>query len=136
NREGFVDPRFEGEVALRTEIEALRAKTRDQTAQIARPQSLVARAGPAAEGGDAHFVGGSDDAMRPAKVAGRGAKNGAGADADAPLRALDKASDGPDPQTLAEIRRLKSVNQDQAAELSRLKAALATYEAADKDDRG
>ena len=46
------------------------------------------------------------------------------------------ASEGPDPQTLAEIRRFKSVNQDQAAELSRLKAALITYEAADNDDRG
>ena len=53
-----------------------------------------------------------------------------------PLKAVDMASEGPDPQTQAEIRRLKSVNQDQAAELSRLKAALITYEAADKDDRG
>ena len=46
NREGFGDARYDGEVALRTEIEALRAKTRDQTALIARLQSLVARAGP------------------------------------------------------------------------------------------
>ncbi len=52
-----------------------------------------------------------------------------------PLKAVDVAPEGPDPQTQAEIRRLKSVNQDQAAELSRLKAALTTYEAADSDDR-
>ena len=68
NREGFGDARYDGEVALRTEIEALRAKTRDQTALIARLQSLVARAGPAAEAGDGVSVNGSGDAMRPAKV--------------------------------------------------------------------
>lgn len=133
NREGFGDPRYDGEVALRTEIEALRAKTRDQTALIARLQSLVARAGPAAEAGDAAGVNGSGEAMRPAKVVGRG--KGA-AEAASPLKAVENPPEGPDPQALAEIRRLKSVNQDQAAELSRLKAALATYEAADNDDRG
>jgi hypothetical protein len=34
-----------------------------------------------------------------------------------------------------EIRTLKTANQDQAAEVARLKAALATYEAEDVDDR-
>ncbi|MCZ7594876.1 MAG: hypothetical protein M5U16_08125 [Hyphomicrobium sp.] len=133
NREGFGDPRYDGEVALRTEIEALRAKTREQTALIARLQSLVARAGPAAEAGDGAGVNGSGDAMRPAKVVGRGKS---AAEAPPPLKAVENPPEGPDPQALAEIRRLKSVNQDQAAELSRLKAALATYEAADNDDRG
>jgi hypothetical protein len=132
NREGFGDTRYEGEVALRTEIEALRAKTRDQTALIARLQSLVARAGPAAEATDAAGVNGSGDAMRPAKVVG---KSRSAADGPPPLQAMDRGSEPPDPQTQAEIRRLKSVNQDQAAELSRLKAALTTYEAADSDDR-
>jgi hypothetical protein len=132
NREGFGDARYDGEVALRTEIEALRAKTRDQTALIARLQSLVARAGPAAEGHDAG-LNGSGDAMRPAKVVG---KSKAAAEGAPPLNAVDRQSEDPDPQTQSEIRRLKSVNQDQAAELSRLRAALTTYEAADKDDRG
>ena len=132
NREGFGDARYDGEVALRTEIEALRAKTRDQTALIARLQSLVARAGPAAEATDASGTNGSGDAMRPAKVVG---KNRSAADGPPPLQAMDRGSEVPDPQTQAEIRRLKSVNQDQAAELSRLKAALTTYQAADSDDR-
>ena len=132
NREGFGDARYDGEVALRTEIEALRAKTRDQTALIARLQSLVARAGPAAEATDAAGFNGAGDAMRPAKVVGKGRS---AADGPPPLQALDRGSEAPDLQTQAEIRRLKSVNQDQAAELSRLKAALNTYEAADKDDR-
>jgi hypothetical protein len=70
--------------------------------------------------------------MRPAKVVG---KSRSAADGPPPLQAMDRGSEAPDPQTQAEIRRLKSVNQDQAAELSRLKAALTTYEAADSDDR-
>lgn len=40
NREAIGDPRFDGEVALRSEIEALRAKTRDQAQMIERLQSL------------------------------------------------------------------------------------------------
>lgn len=130
NREGLGDPRYDGEVALRTEIEALRAKTRDQTALIARLQSLVARAGPAAEAADASAANGSGDSIRPAKVVGRKLAE------PPPLKAADSGAEAPDPQALTEIRRLKSVNQDQAAELSRLKAALTTYEAADHDDRG
>jgi hypothetical protein len=41
-----------------------------------------------------------------------------------------------DAATEAELRRLKSANQDQSAEIARLKAALKTYESADKDERG
>ncbi|MEI9900341.1 MAG: hypothetical protein WDN31_09700 [Hyphomicrobium sp.] len=135
NRDGFGDPRYDGEVALRTEIEALRAKTREQTAHIARLQSLVARAGPAAEGGDTASARGSGDAMRPPKV--RAGQVAAAEQAGPPpLNGFDRASETPDPQAQNEIRRLKSVNQDQAGELSRIRAALATYEAADSDDRG
>jgi hypothetical protein len=137
SRDGFGDPRYDGEVALRTEIESLRAKTREQTALIARLQSLVARAGPAVEAADASSIRGSGDAMRPAKV-----RSAQGAVSEPmtppPLKPADRFGEAPapDPQAQNEIRRLKAVNQDQAAELSRFKAALATYEAADQDDRG
>ncbi|MFN3623490.1 MAG: hypothetical protein ACK4TP_05440 [Hyphomicrobium sp.] len=135
NRDGLGDPRYDGEVALRTEIETLRAKTREQTALIARLQSLVARAGPAAEAGEGATTKGSGEAMRPAKVrAGQAAATEQAT--PPPLKPVDKGSEAADPQAQNEIRRLKSVNQDQAAELSRLKAALTTYEAADSDDRG
>ena len=40
-----------------------------------------------------------------------------------------------DTKTQADLRKLKATNEDQAAEISRLKAALATYEKADKDER-
>jgi hypothetical protein len=132
NRDGMGDPRFDGEVALRTEIEALRAKTRDQTALIARLQALLVRSGPAAEGAEGAITNGAD-AMRPAKVVG---KSKAAGETPPPLKAVDQPAEAADPQTQAELRRLKSANQDQAAEISRLKAALQTYEASDKDERG
>jgi hypothetical protein len=136
NREGLGDPRFDGEVALRTEIEALRSKTRNQTAQIARLEALLVRAGPAAEAGREQQAGnGAHEPSRPAKVLGR--RKGAGGEPPA-LKAVDTPADDsrPDPKVEAELRKLKAANQDQAAEISRLKAALTTYEAADKDDRG
>jgi hypothetical protein len=142
NREGINDPRFDGEVALRTEIEVLRSKTRNQAAMIARLQALVARAGPAAEAAAAHDELAGENGMhepsRPAKVVGKRKD-----EADA-LKAIEKAGDAApseqpkpvDAATEAEIRKLKAANQDQAAEISRLKAALKTYESADKDERG
>ena len=134
NREGLGDPRFDGEVALRTEIEALRAKTRDQTALIARLQALLMRAGPTAEAAAEQSGGGNGalEAMRPAKVMAKRK----GAEGPPPLKAVDNGAEGADSQALADMRRLKSMNQDQAAEISRLKAALGTYEAADQDERG
>ena len=137
SREGINDPRFEGEVALRTEIEALRSKTRNQAAQIARLEALLVRAGPATEAMAARETGeganGAHEPSRPAKVVARRSEP------SAPLRAVESPPEAPaaiDAQTQAELRRLKAANQDQSAEISRLKAALGTYEASDKDDRG
>jgi chromosome segregation ATPase len=45
NRDGLSDPRFDAEVALTSEIEALRARTRDQGALISRLQALEAGVG-------------------------------------------------------------------------------------------
>jgi hypothetical protein len=142
NREGINDPRFDGEVALRTEIEVLRSKTRNQAAMIARLQALVARAGPAAEAAAVHDEFGSESGIhepsRPAKVVNKrrdeaaamhASEKGGEAAASEPPKPVDAATE-------AELRKLKSNNQDQAAEISRLKAALKTYESADKDERG
>jgi len=139
SREGLGDPRFDGEVALRTEIEALRSKTRNQAALIARLETLVVRAGPAAEAAanreHAEGQNGAHEPSRPAKVISRRKEIGAPGPA---LRAVDNRAEGgeADAQAQAEQRRLKAANQDQAAEISRLKAALSTYETADKDERG
>jgi hypothetical protein len=145
SREGLKDPRFEGEVALRTEIEALRSKTRNQAAQIARLEALVGRAGPAADAGSGRDAAegananGAHEPSRPAKVVSR-----RGAEVQPPaLRAVEsggqseaQANAAVDAEAQAELRRLKAATQDQAAEISRLKAALSTYEAADQDERG
>lgn len=137
NREGINDPRFDGELALRTEIEVLRSKTRNQAALIARLQTLMQRAGPATEAAASRELTGTEgngahEPSRPAKVVGRREESAA-------LRAVkDEAgtSEATDAKAQAELRRLKAANQDQSAEIKRLKAALATYEAADKDERG
>ncbi len=140
NREGINDPRFEGEVALRTEIEVLRSKARNQAAMIARLQALVVRAGPAAEGAVGHeeFAGenGAHEPSRPAKVLGKRKGDGAALKAVETNLSVGEPPKQTDAAVEAELRRLKSANQDQAAEVSRLKAALKTYESADKDDRG
>jgi hypothetical protein len=129
SREGLNDPRFEGEVALRTEIEALRSKTRNQTSQIARLEALVVRAGPAAEAAtrEAEGQNGAHEPSRPAKMR---------RSTDIPAAPVETKPEASDPQAQAEMRRLKAANQDQSAEISRLKAGLAIYEAGDKDDRG
>lgn len=133
NRESIGDTRFDGEVALRSEIEALRAKTRDQAAQIVKLQSQLARRGgvpgESAEKADA----------RPAAVADAGEiarLTAALAEAESRLALSGNAGEA----TAAlekQIAALKSARDDSAAELARLKAALAAYENAgqrsDKD---
>jgi hypothetical protein len=147
SREGINDPRFEGEVALRTEIEALRSKTRNQSALIARLEALVARAGPAVDAAAVPVGSGQNgvhEPSRPAKVVSRRRGADALGSGKPPLQAVEGSSEAAavgapefaDPQTAAELRTLKAVKQDQAAEISRLKAALLTYEASDKDERG
>lgn len=142
NREGLGDPRFDGEVALRTEIESLRAETRDQSALIARLQAMLVRAGPAAQGGGdrdkAAASNSSSDAIRPARVVGR-RRDDRSESRQPKLVAVNSdagASEADNAKASQELRKLKTANQDQTAEISRLKAALETYEAADKDERG
>ena len=143
NREGLGDPRYDGEVALRTEIESLRAETRDQSALIARLQAMLVRAGPAAQGGGdrdgtAAGLNGTSDAIRPARVVGRRKDDRAETRQPKLVAVRDDAAAnaGDNAKASEELRRLKTANRDQAADVSRLKAALETYEAADKDDRG
>jgi len=141
-REGLGDPRFDGEVALRTEIESLRAETRDQSALISRLQAILKRAGPAAQaGGDRAMEAASssaNEASRPARLVGK--RNSDRSDAGQPklvaVQSHTEANEADNAKSSDELRKLKSENQDQAAEISRLKAALETYEASDKDERG
>lgn len=155
NRETLADPRFDSEVALRAEIEALRAKTRDQSAVISRLQGVLSQAGARPD-----QIAGMPAAPEPPPAkpetrqvppaAARAAPSGVDPvaeinrlrkdlmDAEIALksaRGMAEAGHAGQVALEAEIRALKTSNQDQAAEIAKLKAALSTYQAEDEDDR-
>jgi hypothetical protein len=105
NRQQFADPRFEGELALRAEIEALRAKTREQAALVARMQSQLLRNPGSAAAATGEALVGPPPGLTPAVAAGS-------ADGDGRLH--------------QQMRELEASNRDQAAELSKLRAELDT----------
>jgi hypothetical protein len=146
-------------VALRSEIEALRTKTREQAAVISRLQSAVSTsAGQRSDrGAGAGMAAPANGQARDGQTRDRAEDVAAPAspvqvnmsdeinrprkdlvDAENALRsARGMAEAGHAGQTAleAEIRTLKTVNQDQSAEVARLKAALSIYEAEDADDK-
>ncbi len=133
NREPMgADARFDSEVALRAEIEALRAKARDQSALISRLQSsMVHGQNPFAHNSGLGFAAGGDQEvarLRDSLSEAEGALRAARSNAQPSGQPVSTASE-------TELRALKSLNQDQQAEIARLKAALRSYEAEDADDR-
>lgn len=118
HRETIGDPRFDGEVALRTEIEMLRAKTREQAALISRLQGAPAQQGSGATG--------ELDRLR-ADIA----------NAEAELLELRTAKGGGAAlrtKLEARVRELEAAGEDQKAELAKLRSALKTYESESSDD--
>ena len=139
NKESVADSRFDSEVALRSEIEALRAKNRDQASHIVRLQGLISRR--TASAADLHGL-----EARSAELAGAPAAEatigestgeverlrGALREAEAALKA---AQTGPqDPALDGEMRSLRAANEDLATEIARLKAAVASYQTDDGDE--
>lgn len=113
SRDTFTDPKFDGEIALRSEIEALRAKIREQAGLIHNLQ----------RGADGQSSAGSDvDHLRRELAA-----------AEAAVKATrDSAASGSYDRAAAEAQ-AKSLNariDEQAGEIARLNAALAVYEGA------
>jgi hypothetical protein len=120
------DSGAEAEVALRSELEALRAKARDQANVIDRlqrnaagPQGVATAGAMAAE----VTASRSQEVLAQAEAALASARSGA-AETDKGA-ALEQ-----------ELRALKAKADDQAGEITRLKAALATFEAEDKTEGG
>lgn len=111
HRDKADEQRHETEVALRTEIEALRARVRDQGETIARLQAAQATA-PA---GTADEIGRLRESLAEAE------------------RALQAAQTEGDTATVSdenresELRALKSKIEDQSAEIASLKAELASF---------
>lgn len=152
NRDQLSDPRFDGEVALRSEIEALRTKTRDQSAVISKLQGALSKAGarPDQIAGATPEKSVSLAAMSSSGDAGKSLPATAGseeeierlrkslAEAEAALRSargMAEAGHAGQAALETEIRTLKTANEDQAAEIARLKAALITYETEDAGDK-
>lgn len=138
NREALVDPRFDGEVALRSEIEALRSKTREQSALISRLQGVMTSAGVPEDrvaGSSAEIA----NIVTPGGAEGEIARLRRGlADAEMALRSVRGAAEaGEAGQSVLEkeIRSLKSKTQDQSAELANLRASLNVFQSNADDDK-
>jgi len=114
----------DAETALRSELEALRAKTRDQANVIDRLQRNAS--GP--QGLVAPGKGGGEEASRPTQEVL--------AQAETALASARAGASGSDPSAVLEreLRALKGKTEDQAGEIARLKAALASFEAQDRTD--
>jgi uncharacterized coiled-coil protein SlyX len=146
NQDALADQRFDGEIALRSEIEALRAKSRDQASLIERLQSVIANPASGAEPGVVAAVTGALGAASKATLEASVAEfnrlqaefaelKGAYALARAKVEAAEAANTGARTSE-AELHKLKAEIQDFGAEVARLKAALATYEEGPTTERG
>ncbi|MBX9925776.1 MAG: hypothetical protein K2Y05_05415 [Hyphomicrobiaceae bacterium] len=146
NTEALADQRFDGEIALRSEIEALRAKSRDQTSLIERLQSVIANPASGAEPGVVAAVTGALGAASKATLDASAAEftrlqaefgdlKSAYALARAKAEAAEAETTGAR-SSEAELRKLKSERQDLTAEVARLKAALTAYEDGPSTERG
>lgn len=121
NRETLGDARFDGEVALRSEIEALRAKTRDQSALLER------------------FQAGEDEAKNESRRDEVQRLNSALAKAEAELADARSAEGSNDEFRTAledHVRNVESKLGDQTAEIARLKASLKAYEETASETHG
>jgi chromosome segregation ATPase len=105
NQDALADPRFDGEIALRAEIEALRAKTREQAQMLSRLQSMTGRSAGAPS--------------QPAED-GNGGSEGARQSAAAYAAQLADSE--------RQLRAVKARNEDQSGEIARLRAAIAVFE--------
>jgi hypothetical protein len=135
SHDGRGDPRFDSEVALRSELEALRAKTRDQSQLISRMQSQMGRFASYTPTPAATLR--ALDSTAEALPSPNGAAAAAGDDGKAGTRA--GASIG-DIEALRaefenEVRTLRAKTQDQAGEIARLKAALAVFEGESEEQK-
>lgn len=139
NRDQLVDPRFDGEVALRSEIEALRARGREQAEMITRLQELLARGDgkPSdvrpSDGQDAEASDGPKD-REVADLRARLSETEMSLRAAQSVAEADKADKAGPRKAGGEMRALKKRNDLLATEVARLKAALQIYEDANRHD--
>lgn len=115
NREAVGDPRFDGEVALRTEIEMLRARTREQQALISRLQSGEER-----PSSDAAGVASAEADRLRAELAR----------VEAQLLELQASGTAATEADKAHLRELEQADREHIAEIAKLTAQVQAYEQA------
>jgi uncharacterized coiled-coil protein SlyX len=133
NRGTRGDERFDGEIALRAEIEALRTKARDQAQVISRLQGATALApmtgllNGQASAADIQAQNDSEIVKLRESLA----------EAERALQSASGTGEAGAEQSRfeTEVRNLKAANQDQHAEIARLRAALKAYEASSVDEK-
>lgn len=149
-RDSYSGDRQDGEIALRTEIEALRAKTREQSSMIARLQGLLgrtgARVGIGGEGkavdkartGELHHGDDEPLALRSSDEEIARLRS-ALAQAEATLSSVQSSADvGHEAveRLKSEIAGLRTSNEDREAELRRVRAELMAYKESEIDNKG
>lgn len=140
NRESVADARFDGEVALRAEIEALRAKSLDQASLISRLQAALSRPGSsaAASGVDAARVaelGDADAARREAEIAKLKRELSEAEMTLATLRASREGEGAGAASREVELRSLRAEKRDHLARIASLEAAVAAFEKGAGDEK-
>jgi len=149
-RDSYGDDRQDGEIALRTELEALRAKSREQASMIARLQGLLGRTGSRVGIGG---TGRSGEGLAQSLLNEAGNEPLAAynpdeeiarlrnelSEAEARLRSLRNSAES-EHETVArldqQIASLKSGNEDKETELRQLRAELSAYKDAERDNKG
>jgi hypothetical protein len=119
NQQALADPSFEGELALRSEIEALRGKTREQAQLINRLQSQVGRGLGVIEQHD----------LRRGQIASEATGRPASDSDVAAYVPLEGRAD-----LERELRNLRAKFEDQAAENAKLNAELQTLQSTGEVD--
>lgn len=114
NRETLGDPRFDGEVALRSELEELRAKSRDQAAMITKLQKRQS----------APAVDPAVEAQKDAELANLKSEL---ARAEAKVLDFEATSDDARSDLKAKITALEAEAEAQSAEMAKMRAALKAF---------
>lgn len=117
------DPAFDGEVALRSELEALRTRTRDQASLIANLQEVVAANSATMAQGTAANGQGREALSAEVAQLDSGLEH-----AQEIVRSLGDSDDDAAIETAQAMRDLREQNAQQATEIAKLRAALQVFE--------
>lgn len=114
NRETIGDPRFDGEVALRSELEELRAKARDQATLLNRLQKRQS----------APAVDPQADAQKDTEIARLKSEL---AKTEAKVLSFEAHGDDARSELEAKLKTLETEAEDQSAEMAKMRAALKAF---------